>query len=173
MHFLQKLTEHLDLIEGVVVDLLQTKWKSFIKRRFASVTDIKGPFKKGHLAIPNGSPRTPPPLPWPPEFFVTNFLPFHFNTTILLKITNNVHYILMQVLCCSIHSPKFSTKILKQTFCPKDFAVKILLIRHLFRPGLGLLPEFFISICLIICSCVPQFGWQSLSVFVFCFLGAK
>lgn len=26
-------TEHLDLIEGVVVDLLQTKWKSFIKRR--------------------------------------------------------------------------------------------------------------------------------------------
>jgi transient receptor potential cation channel subfamily V protein 5 len=25
------LTEHLDLIEGVVVDLLQTKWKSFIK----------------------------------------------------------------------------------------------------------------------------------------------
>jgi hypothetical protein len=30
----QKLTEHLDLIEGVVVDLLQTKWKSFIKRSF-------------------------------------------------------------------------------------------------------------------------------------------
>ena len=25
---------HLDLIEGVVVDLLQTKWKSFIKRTF-------------------------------------------------------------------------------------------------------------------------------------------
>ena len=26
--------EHLDLIEGVVVDLLQTKWKSFIKRSY-------------------------------------------------------------------------------------------------------------------------------------------
>ena len=26
--------EHLDLIEGVVVDLLQTKWKSFIKKNF-------------------------------------------------------------------------------------------------------------------------------------------
>ena len=34
---IQKLTEHLDLIEGVVVDLLQTKWKSFIKKR----SDIK------------------------------------------------------------------------------------------------------------------------------------
>ena len=29
----QHLVEHLDLIEGVVVDLLQTKWKSFISRR--------------------------------------------------------------------------------------------------------------------------------------------
>ena len=26
--------EHLDLIEGVIVDLLQTKWKSFIKKNF-------------------------------------------------------------------------------------------------------------------------------------------
>lgn len=26
--------EHLDLIEGVIVDLLQTKWKSFIKKEF-------------------------------------------------------------------------------------------------------------------------------------------
>ena len=28
------LIEHLDLIEGIIVDLLQTKWKSFIKREF-------------------------------------------------------------------------------------------------------------------------------------------
>ncbi len=30
----QRLIEHLDLIEGVVVDLLLTKWKSFIKKTF-------------------------------------------------------------------------------------------------------------------------------------------
>ena len=32
--YFQGLVAHLDLIEGVVVDLLQTKWKSFIRRTF-------------------------------------------------------------------------------------------------------------------------------------------
>ena len=32
--YLQKRIEHLDLIEGIVVNVLQTKWKSFIRRVF-------------------------------------------------------------------------------------------------------------------------------------------
>ena len=30
----QELLEHLDLIEGIIVDLLKTKWNSFIKKEF-------------------------------------------------------------------------------------------------------------------------------------------
>ena len=32
-YFFQSKVEHLDLIEGIIVDILKTKWKSFISRR--------------------------------------------------------------------------------------------------------------------------------------------
>ena len=34
LSILQKKIEHLDLIEGIVVNILQTKWKCFIRREF-------------------------------------------------------------------------------------------------------------------------------------------
>ena len=34
MYFLKERLEHLDLIEGIIVDLLRVKWKTFIRGNF-------------------------------------------------------------------------------------------------------------------------------------------
>ncbi|CAB4055432.1 TRPV5 [Lepeophtheirus salmonis] len=54
-----RLVEHIDLIEGVVVDLLQVKWKSFIKKIFLSTTPPLPSNMTGNTATLSSLSTTP------------------------------------------------------------------------------------------------------------------